>query len=61
MHDHNSIDAIALLKAFEIKDKVVAQSKPLTISRETVIKNERQVERQINRILEIRDIFKESL
>lgn len=69
MADHNTVDAKALLEAFEIRDQVMAQKKRLTVSKETVselkenaikdIKHYQSAMQTINMLKEIVAVFKE--
>lgn len=69
MSDHNTVDAKALLEAFEIREQVVAQKNRLAVSKETVtklkvdalkdIKHYQGALQTINMLKEIVAVFKE--
>lgn len=69
MTDYNTVDAKALLEAFEIREQVVAQKNRLTVSKETVtklkadalkdVKHYQSAMQTINMLKEIVAVFKE--
>ncbi len=69
MSDHNTVDAKALLEAFEIREQVVAQKNRLAVSKESVtklkedalkdIKHYQGALQTINMLKEIVAVFKE--
>lgn len=69
MADHNTVDAKALLEAFEIREKVMAQKNRLAVSKETVaklkadalkdVKHYQSAMQTINMLKEIVAVFKD--